>query len=526
MKARKNSFILPPKTAPMTIRRALRACFDDMKGSLSTRRLNIRDSFDWRLIMDRLLFVTEDQSFRLIELPADRVTATGKWSPCLRPVFWWQIPDADAKIRQILRQHLDVRALMSRLVLRQTDMTLRILNAAQQTVAWVVIETFRLENAPPKTLPLLRTCKVKPVRGHAPVRRQIASVLTELGASPAQQHPIVAALQQAGLEPGKYSTKIRVDLVPSMPAVDAANMIFRHLLSIMRSNEQGIRQDIDSEFLHDFRVAVRRARSLLTLLKPEMDRRISATLKKGLRRMAKATNVLRDFDVYLLQQDSFKNLLPEALQPGILPLFEHLERQRRREKKRVDRFMASDRYGRIMDEMLRYAEQPADMNPSAGQAATTIADVAGREIDRCFSDVIRAGTLDGEKPNDQQLHQLRLECKRLRYALEFFRSLFAPEPVSLLIGQVKALQDYLGRYNDLVVQLQFLFDFLDKKPASKKTASANLATAVGALIGNLSKEKEQLHQSFAEVFGRFNTPENTAIHLKKRILVEDRGGGN
>ena len=51
---------------------------------------------------------------------------------------------------------------------------------------------------------------------------------------------------------------------PAIHASEACRRILAHLAQIIRLNEDGIRKDIDTEFLHDFRVAVRRARSLLT----------------------------------------------------------------------------------------------------------------------------------------------------------------------------------------------------------------------------------------------------------------------
>jgi CHAD domain-containing protein len=54
------------------------------------------------------------------------------------------------------------------------------------------------------------------------------------------------------------------------------------------------------------------------------------------------------------------------------------------------------------------------------------------------------------RPPEQELHALRIHCKRLRYSLEFMRHLLGDEGKEL-IGQLKGLQDHLGDLNDACV---------------------------------------------------------------------------
>jgi len=56
-------------------------------------------------------------------------------------------------------------------------------------------------------------------------------------------------------------------------------------------------------------------------------------------------------------------------------------------------------------------------------------------------------------------HMLRIECKRLRYAMEFFRDVLGPEAPAL-IKQVVAMQDLLGELQDAHVAEMLLEEFL------------------------------------------------------------------
>jgi len=68
-------------------------------------------------------------------------------------------------------------------------------------------------------------------------------------------------------------------------------------MAIARQNEDGIKADYDTEFLHDYRVSLRKVRSVLSLFKGE-----NIALKQAFSDIMKGTNQLRDLDVYLLDK--------------------------------------------------------------------------------------------------------------------------------------------------------------------------------------------------------------------------------
>ncbi|MBI5550100.1 MAG: CHAD domain-containing protein [Desulfobacterales bacterium] len=313
-------------------------------------------------------------------------------------------------------------------------------------------------------------------------------------------------------------------LAPEMSAQQAARTILGHLTAVMRVNEAGIRQDSDIECLHDFRVAARRSRSLLTLLKKEFDPAQRAELSAGLRVLGQSTNALRDLDVYLAQRARYQKILPAALRPAIAPWFDALGRQRGREAKKVARFLSSRPYGRIMERLESFATagpDPDTVKPVEASGDTPIVAVARREIDRLFAKALRVGRRIDASSADDRLHRLRIQCKQLRYALEFFHGLFAPGPVGQAIRQVKSLQEYLGLFNDRSVQQRFLFDHLKGIPAPHGPRRMARAAAVGALIGVLFMEKEHQRAGFEAVFTRFSDPEQVRRLRKLFSPAED-----
>ena len=81
-------------------------------------------------------------------------------------------------------------------------------------------------------------------------------------------------------KPDDISSKINILLKPQLPAEDALRKICSYLLQMMKQTESGIINDINTDFLHDFRVAARRMRSALSQIKNILDKDIILEAKK------------------------------------------------------------------------------------------------------------------------------------------------------------------------------------------------------------------------------------------------------
>jgi CHAD domain-containing protein len=279
----------------------------------------------------------------------------------------------------------------------------------------------------------------------------------------------------------------------------------------MGANEDGIRRDIDTEFLHDFRVAVRRARSLLSLLPGVFDPQGRHALKAGLQAAGRVTTGLRDLDVYLLQQPRYEALLPDRLRPAIAPLFASLKRRRGRERRKTLVFLDAGAYRELRGHLNGGTPAVADLErPAPDPARGPIKPLADRVIFKRYRKIIKAGRRIGGATPDSDLHRLRIECKKLRYAIEFFATLYPATEIQDLIKQLKSLQDNLGRFNDLAVQQDFLHTFLARLDG-RTPGAIGLAAAIGALIGRLHREHDRVRETFREVFAAFQAPDN---HLR------------
>ena len=108
------------------------------------------------------------------------------------------------------------------------------------------------------------------------------------------------------------------------------------------------------------------------------------------------------------------------------------------------------------------------------------------------------------------MHDLRIECKKLRYLMEFFASLYPVEALSLLIKQLKKLQNNLGDFNDYCVQEDYLLTMAAELPAAT-AADRRALLAVGALVATIHEKRVRVKAEFADTFEAFIAPENRQL---------------
>jgi CHAD domain-containing protein len=207
------------------------------------------------------------------------------------------------------------------------------------------------------------------------------------------------------------------------------------------------------------------------------------------------------------------------MRDDITPLFDYLRAQREQALQDVIVGLDSSEYARILRDWEVFLNQPVPETPEAANAAMPIIDLARQRIYKRYRRVVKDGNYILEHTQDELLHALRIECKKLRYLLEFFASLFPPKKVARLINQLKRLQDNLGEFNDLSVQQEYLLGIAEELPISDiQTKRALVAT--GFLVGSLARRQQVVKAGFAKTFTDFAAPANQKLY---RQLFAQKG---
>ena len=292
-----------------------------------------------------------------------------------------------------------------------------------------------------------------------------------------------------------------------MRADAAMRKILLVLLDTMEINEQGTIENLDTEFLHDFRIAVRRTRSALTQVKGVFPEQSRARFAKKFAWLGDITTPTRDLDVHLLEFNSLKKSLPKALRDDLEPLRQFLTVQQRQEQTKLAGKLKSAAYLRLKDQWRRFLTSPLPKHPGAQDALKPIAEIARRRTWRMYRRVLREGSAITPASPAADLHELRKSCKKLRYLMEFFQSLYPADKIRRLIRELKGLQDNLGEFQDLEVQKHTLEQYAGQM-TQDGVMQPGTQIAFDTLQKHLHTSTGRVRNEFESRFKRFSSKPN------------------
>jgi CHAD domain-containing protein len=305
-----------------------------------------------------------------------------------------------------------------------------------------------------------------------------------------------------------------------------ARLLLR-LLDTLELNVDGVLRDIDTEFLHDLRVAVRRSRSAIKLLGAALPAGLAGPYSAEFKWLGDLTTPTRDLDVHLLGFDALTGQLIAATPADLEPFRAFLVRRRAREFRRLAAALRSPRFRALTDDWrkalleIRDGGVPKRRRSPGKRREATAAELAvsttGRALRRIAA---QGGAITPDSP-PQSLHDLRKRGKELRYLLEFFAPLHDPAAYRKVVGDLKDLQDCLGDFQDSEVQREEIRALASAMLAERAAPAATLL-AMGELAARLAVSQAEARADFSRRFARFAGP---AGQQRVRVLLGEPPAG-
>lgn len=255
-----------------------------------------------------------------------------------------------------------------------------------------------------------------------------------------------------GETPG-WTKYVGFELSAAATVEDALVGSLRHCLDHMLANQACALDGDHPEGVHQMRVALRRLRSVLRLFRRVLPAAHQAWLAGEVKWLARRLGPARDWDVF---GDEIVAPVAAAIpeEPGFGGL-DSLVRTRRGLGRRAARAaLGSARYTRFLLETGAWlAKRGWRDRPVSEDAVQLFAPAVG------FADAAIAGEhravrkrgrrFAGMSPAER--HRFRIDVKRLRYAIDFFGSLYAAKGVTSYVAKLARLQDGLGYANDVAL---------------------------------------------------------------------------
>ena len=483
------------------------------------QEITLYDTFDWQLWFQNLVFYRLDSTCILCD--CNRFSSDESSNEPIAscepleqvPRFWWDWPEGG--MRDELRGIIGLRALLPLTTLGVATHRAALRTEDDKTVTRLLFQRF--VRVTERREQILGMCRVLPIRGYDRERGSIEENLARLGFPRIDTPPLQMILTQTGHRPQPWSSKPTTSISPELTAREATRRLASASLDICRDCEQGIIDDLDTEFLHDYRVSLRRVRSLLKLVKEVYPRNLTAQTISELSQFARQTNRLRDLDVFLIDREQHAEHVPGELAHCLDKMFGDLNAERDEQQHSVSSRLQSDAYRRSISQVQGvFAE--AKWWPVTVNSHVPVASLANQLIPRRYRKICRMISRISTQSPDAQVHDVRLEAKKLRYLVEFFGTLYVPELVMPLTKRLKSIQRVLGTFNDLAVQQEFLRGYVYNQVAGQAD-SHELTLAVGSLVGILHQRQKAVRSELNAHLAEF-ADKNTKSMVQQ--LTDDR----
>ncbi len=292
---------------------------------------------------------------------------------------------------------------------------------------------------------------------------------------------------------------------------EAGRKILLYNFAEMLSHETGTLIGEDPDELHDMRVATRRMRAAFRVFSDYFKPKAVKSFTRDIKTLAGALGDARDMDVLLNKTQDYLDTLPEADRAGLAPLLSDWGQKKDRTHAFLVDYLNSLEYQKFKRRFNVFVQTPgkgvADVSTNPPQP-NLVRDVVPLIIYERMTSVRSYETIL-ESASLEQLHRLRIEFKRLRYAIEFFKELLGDE-VKHVISQLKEVQDHLGDLQDARVACQMIDQVLidwepqqSSLPLSERQSPQPIVTFLGARLA----ERHTLMMSFPETWAKFNSPD-------------------
>jgi inorganic triphosphatase YgiF len=292
-------------------------------------------------------------------------------------------------------------------------------------------------------------------------------------------------------------------LSPDASVEEGLERVLTHCVNHWLANHAAVLDGGDIEGVHQMRVAMRRMRSALTILKGALPPDDREWLQREAKFLIGDLGGARDWDVFV----------DELLQPvmnaraedtSLMVLQEAVNEQRRLAYKRAQATLRSPRYLKFVLDLGAWLDGKGWRGKGAeASLERSLIDLAGEVLQTRHRQAMKLGRKFDEL-SDEALHRLRISLKKLRYSTEFFAALYGSGRTLAYLNSLRQLQDDLGHLNDVAVAESRLADLCARSGVDE---AGELHMACGTVIGWYSHALAQNRPRIARDWRAFSRAE-------------------
>jgi triphosphatase len=286
-----------------------------------------------------------------------------------------------------------------------------------------------------------------------------------------------------------------IELDPELSPQEAFRVIAHSTLRHITANADPVR-DLDAEGIHQMRVGLRRLRAAISLFGEILPRASTARIKAELKWLTGELAPAREIDVFV--KESIQPITARGVpRRGARAIRERFSAQRMAAFRRAREAVAAARYRRLLIDAIEWIESGRPHLDDDRSIAAYAAEILDRRVKKARKNGKRLNELD-----PRQRHKLRIRIKKIRYAVDFFRSLYGgrgQKELAALSGRLKQIQSALGSLNDFMSHRELATEAALTAPPSHRRAQAFTS---GIIVGHERKAADGLMKDAARELHR------------------------
>ena len=462
-----HSYVIPENQSISTLISLLKKSFSVRILPETVYHRVFYDTFDWRLTRNGLtLEMQDDGPLPRVYWRADR-DSKPKIQLGLRKVPRQAGDLPPCQLRQQLQSVISVRELSPRIKVRIKRQSLAVLDESEKVVVRLYFDVYWYSPSKLRAARVLtRRLLIKAVKGYAEDYQRVEAFIADMPLpapfQTAQDNVTRLALIASGISAAEHSTSLNLQLDPFMPDDQALKMILLRLLEIMQQNASGTIKGRDTEFMHDYRVALRKIRVLLKQLDLHYPQEVSTEYRRFFSRLGKLTNPVRDLDVFLMQLENYQADFETSDWKKLQALRDYLLLSRAESQNKLVEELKSSRYRQTIKQWREYLKRSATENEAADDSRKPVYRLADEILLQVNQQTLKQGKTITRNSDAETLHSLRKTFKQLRYLMEFFSSLYPAVELRALTQSLTDIQDNLGLFNDRHFQVSMVQAFIQQ----------------------------------------------------------------
>lgn len=261
-----------------------------------------------------------------------------------------------------------------------------------------------------------------------------------------------------------------------------------------------VSQDFDVEYLHDYRINIRKSRVILSEFDGIFPLKKSKTLNKFLKKNTRLTNKIRDLDVLISNSEKCKLFLPPEKQNYLDKFFNDLKIRQKSELYRYIKFIKSKDFNNnlaIFKNLISLeSKKPVNVN-----SFKPIGSNLSKCVKTLYKNIRKLGCFIVINKSYSDLHTYRISVKKLRYILEIFNIFFNEIQLMQFLSKLKKIQSILGCYNDFQNQIKIIKKYISENRNSY--SEENILIIESLKLHLLERKKQKLDEFFVE-YEQFN----------------------